>query len=371
MDTRRAVMSGAGPNGGGRPPRALRAAQDPDGVIATFASRYEPVDWHAAFAAQPEHTDWLYREWLERGTGNALFAKPGTGKSLLALEATADLVRAGRTVMYLDDENRVTDLVERLQAFGCQPQDLDRLRLYSFAGLPPLDSREGGWHLSDLAERDRPDLVVIDTTTRMVAGRENDADTFLDLYRWSLAPLKGLGITVLRLDHPGKDEDRGQRGSSAKDGDVDTTWRMTTIIDGLLYRLTRIKGRAGHHGPSAFQLRRQFGPLRHEWSEAQGSAAGDDDKLVRILSACEAAGLPPDAVRTAVRKAMRDAGVTAPNTLVSQAMTVRQARSANGPDRADRADQGGRSAGPPPIGGPADRARTPALTGQPEREGTR
>jgi hypothetical protein len=75
-------------------------------------------------------------------------------------------------------------------------------------------------------------LVVLDTTTRMVQGRENDSDTFLQLYRCSLVPLKSRGITVLRLDHPGKDESRGQRGSSAKDGDCDTIWRLTEVVRG-------------------------------------------------------------------------------------------------------------------------------------------
>jgi KaiC/GvpD/RAD55 family RecA-like ATPase len=49
----------------------------------------------------------------ERGTLNALFVRPATGKSLLALEITVALVRAGYTVLYLDEENRITDLVDR------------------------------------------------------------------------------------------------------------------------------------------------------------------------------------------------------------------------------------------------------------------
>ena len=49
----------------------------------------------------------------ERGTLNALFVGPATGKSLLALEITVALVRAGYTVLYLDEENRITDLVDR------------------------------------------------------------------------------------------------------------------------------------------------------------------------------------------------------------------------------------------------------------------
>jgi AAA domain len=245
------------------PPNGRRPQDEAD--LASIAARYTPVDWSAAFTGQPEDTDWLWGEFLERGTLNALFARPAVGKSLLALEIAVDVVRSGRTVVYLDEENRIIDLVDRLQAFGRQPEELERLRLYSFAGLPPLDRPGGGRHLLALAVTHGAALVVIDTASRMIGGPENDADTFLALYRCALAPLKAEGITVLRLDHPGKDESRGQRGSSAKDGDVDTAWRMATVTEGLTYRLERTKSRSGH-GPPAWTLRRLYEPLRHDWA---------------------------------------------------------------------------------------------------------
>ena len=226
-------------------PEDVPLPESPNGQPGTdAAARYTPVDWAAAFAAQPEDTAWLVDGFLERGTLSTLFAKPATGKSLLALETTVGLVRDGHGVVYIDQENRLTDLVERLAAFGCQPGDLDPLKLFSFARLPPLDSPAGGADLLALATAHRAALVVIDTATRMLAGHENDADTFTALYRCTLAPLKAQGITVLRLDHPGKDEGRGQRGSSAKDADVDTAWRMTTVAEGREYRLDRTKSRS-------------------------------------------------------------------------------------------------------------------------------
>ena len=54
------------------------------------------------------------------------------------------------------------------------------------------------------------------------------------MYRNTLAPLKQRGIAVLRLDHQGKDGSSGQRGSSAKDGDVDTIWRLKFQDGGFL-----------------------------------------------------------------------------------------------------------------------------------------
>jgi hypothetical protein len=285
--------------------------------LAQIASRYTPVDWAQAWEGQPAEVDWLFEPVLEIGTVNALFAKPGTGKSLLALEIALTLVRADRTVVYVDDENRIVDLVERLQAFGATPAELGQLRLYSFAGLPALDSPVGGAHLLALATTDSAALVVLDTTTRMVAGRENDADTFLQLYRCSLVPLKSRGITVLRLDHPGKDVDRGQRGSSAKDGDVDTIWQLAAVTDGLEYRLERTKSRSGH-GPAAFSLQRQYDPLRHDWNCPEG------DPISKIMGQLDDLGIPHKTGRPTARKALQAAGIEVRNDLLEQAIRLRK-----------------------------------------------
>ncbi len=119
--------------------------------MALLAAKFTSVNWHEAWGDQPSEIQWLRYPILEEGTLNALFSKPGVGKSLLALELVLELVRGGRTVVYVDDENRIVDLVERLQAFGAVPGELDRLLLYSFAGLPALDNPAGGEHLEALA----------------------------------------------------------------------------------------------------------------------------------------------------------------------------------------------------------------------------
>lgn len=285
--------------------------------LAEIASRYTPVDWAAAFKQQPDEIAWLYKEFLEAGTINALFAKPGTGKSLIALEIAAYLNGRGASVVYVDDENRITDLVERLDKFGFGPADLDRLHMYSFAGLPPLDTPVGGVHLLALATEHDAQLVILDTTTRMVEGRENDSDTFLQLYRCSLVPLKSRGMTVLRLDHPGKDSDRGQRGSSSKGDDVDTIWQLVTVQDGDEYRLERTKSRSGH-GPSSFSLRRQFAPLRHVWN------CPESDPIFKISGQLDDLGIPRKAGRPAVRDALKAAGVEINNALLTAAIRHRK-----------------------------------------------
>jgi hypothetical protein len=229
----------------------------------TITRMYNPVDWFQVWKDAHEEPDWLFEPILEAGTVNALFGRPGVGKSLITLEMTMTIARGGRPVVYIDDENRIQDTVERLKAFSCRPEELDKLFMYSFAGLPALDTPEGGQHLAALADRHEAALVVLDTTSRMVGGDENAATTYLQLYRCALVPLKSRGVTVLRLDHPGKDDSRGQRGSSAKLGDIDTLWKLSSESEDLL-TLEREKSRSGH-GEPAITIRRLHNPLRHDW----------------------------------------------------------------------------------------------------------
>jgi AAA domain len=287
------------------------------------------LDWHQAFGAKPDHVEWLLEPLLERGTGNAWFGKPSAGKSLIALEIAAALA-AGRpvlgaaaqdpmTVLYVDAENAANGVVERLQAFGYGPGDLKRLVYSSFPDLPALDTPAGGLFLLSAAEAHDPVLVIIDTTSRVIAGKENDADTFLQLYRHALVPLKRRGVTVLRLDHPGKDVDRGQRGSSAKDGDVDTVWLVDQISQTGI-NLERRKSRSGH-GSGALYLVRRFEPLRHE-----PGGTGVPPGVADVLEALARLQAPERITNREAQELLRDVGERFRNADIAQALRIRRER---------------------------------------------
>lgn len=324
------------------------APWSPDDQLALTATQYPAVDWAAAWKAQPEDINWLYRQWLEAGTINALFAAQGTGKSLLAQEVSWSLACDGHSVVYIDEENRVTDWVERLKDMGAEPGDLANLHLYSFAALPALDTPAGGWALLSLAVRDKAELVVLDTTMRMVNGEENQSDTFLKLYRNSLTALKARGVTVLRLDHPGKDTSKGQRGTSAKGDAEDSVWLLTEVAPEASYRMERTKTRNGH-GPPGYTISRLKSPLRHAWSLNELSA------VTELSKAIADSGLPLDAGRPAVRAALAEKGIKASNAQVSQAIRARKALSRTAADSSDsRAALADCPSSPPYRGGQAD-----------------
>jgi hypothetical protein len=277
-----------------------------NGRVPVDTGKYKPINWHEAFRSQPDEVDWLFPPLIEAGTVNVLFGLPGVGKSLLTLDIALQIIAEGKTVMAVDEENRVADLVERLRKFGKGPEDLDQLVIYNFASLPPLDTAEGGRDLLALAEENKPALVILDTASRMLEGDENSSATWMSFYRNSLVPLKGKGIASLRLDHQGKDASRGQRGSSAKDGDVDTTWRLK-FQDGGMLALEREKTRSSH-GEEWILIERVESPLlHHRFVELNHFPVTDTIKT--WASNFDRWGIPRSAGRPTLRAKLKEFGV--------------------------------------------------------------
>lgn len=298
-------------------------------------SKFFPLSWSKVLDGPPEPEDWLIWPLVERGKSVSLYSPAKAGKSLLVLELVAAAVagkpvlggprRAPIRVLYLDQENTATDLRERLAAMGSEAADLDRLIYLSFPPIEPLTTARGGATLGTLAERFHPDLIVLDTVSRFIDGPENDSDTWHALELHSLRSLKRAGIAVLRLDHAGKDAERGERGSSAKNSDVDASWSLTHEERKGTRTLTRKITRNGH-GPGSLLLSIQTDPLQHV--PAGGTGEHPVDAAVRLLDeldAPESEGVNPAYERA--KEAARAAGTKGlPREAVKAAQKRRQAR---------------------------------------------
>jgi hypothetical protein len=285
------------------------------------------IDWGVFWTRERAESEYLVEPLLARGRSHAMFAGAKSGKSLLMLEVAAACATGRRVldegarepldVVYCDMEMTEDDLHERLEDLGYGPDDdLSRLHYYLLPALPALDTEAGGVVVEEIVRQRGPELVVFDTTSRVIAGNENDADTFRAFYRHTGMRLKRLGVTYARLDHSGKDPDKGQRGSSAKADDVDVVWKLDPTADGVRLKATH---RRIAWIPEALTLRRQSDPLRHvqvlgSWPEGTNEAARLIDGL----------GLPLDvAVRTAMA-ALRDAGHGRRTTVVTAALKYRR-----------------------------------------------
>lgn len=304
-------------------------------AAAQISADFPALDWQAVWESAPDEIPWIVEPLIERGRLYAFFSPAKVGKSLLLLEIAAALA-AGRTilgnpgappmrVLYVDMENTAADLVERLTAYGYGPHDLKNLIYQSFPRLSALDSPLGGEQLRALAIHHEAELVVIDTVSRVIKGKENDSDTFHALYRYALAPLKGRGITVIRLDHAGKDEAKGQRGSSGKDSDVDAIWKMTKAgSTGLLLERTASRTR---HGPDRITLKRRFSPLRHEIdgeASYDQDAGGGDIGIIATITHLARLGVPLNAGRDVCRKALTGDGIKVGNGTLAAAVKQRK-----------------------------------------------
>lgn len=303
---------------------------DARGTVAELETDtlYPEVDWRHAFETARDDIDWLTYPVMESGRLYALYSPAKAGKSLLTLDICAALA-SGRPclgnpamspvdVVYVDLENNITDLVERLTDMGYGWQDLNRLHYHSFPSLPALDSRQGGVHMTALATRHSARLVVIDTVSRIIQGKESEADTFHALYRYAMAPLKSMGITVLRLDHSGKDIDKGMRGSSAKTTDVDVAWQLDRVGDSRM-RLNRKETRSAN-APETVLLEQMEDPLRHVILPS----GTPDTRITDGISVLNKLDIPLDWGREKVRTALTGTGYKFSNAVLSEVIRARR-----------------------------------------------
>jgi hypothetical protein len=283
------------------------------------------LNWSDFWQRERDERAWVLEPILARGRGHALYAPQKLGKSLLMLWASLQIIRAAdpAIVIYLDYEMTEDDLYDRLTDMGCgSDTDLSRFRYALLPTLPPLDTPEGASELLDIVDTEQaafPDyhiVVAIDTTSRAVAGKENDADTFRDFYRHTGFGLKQRGVTWARLDHAGKDGSRGQRGSSAKGDDVDVIWRVEATDDGL--QLRRDAARMGWV-PERVPLHRHDEPLRYSVTAAAWPAGTKE-----LADELNALGLPWDATVRACREVLNGSGRPARNNVLSAAVRYRK-----------------------------------------------
>jgi AAA domain-containing protein len=320
------------------PPPAQRNGNQVRNIATPAYLRYPTLDWDRVFEGLPDDVDWLVPEFLVRGASYSLVSAPKDGKSLLLLEIAA--ARAcGREVLghpamppidvlYADYENSRDDLTERLRDMGYNPADLRRLHYLSFPAMPPLDGPAGGHDLCEIAAHYDAQLVVIDTVSRVVAGEENSADTYRNLYRHTLLPLKSQRRTVVRLDHRGKRADDARaRGSSAKNDDVDAVWQLSQSPgpNGETYVTLKLERQRGSAHPDIIRVLRDVNPRLHHKAQPPPVTLSDQERIAHCIDAMVRLRLPPDTGARKARTALRDSGYKVRNDTVAAAVKARKA----------------------------------------------
>lgn len=264
------------------------------------------LDWNALLTTDVTD-EYIVPHFLCKGQAAVLYAPAGTGKSLLSFEWAVQLALGGvifdqnlkeHIVLYVDHENPVASVRDRLESLGIDstpvPDALTRNLHYSSMGAwLPLDTEAGGQQLLQWALHFGADVVFIDTAAMATTGQENEANTYTDLARYTTRPLKAHGIAVVRIDHAGKDKERGQRGSSAKSADVDLVYRLDKETD-VVFCLTREKNRPGLGGEQKIRVKRLSDPLRHEITYTNPK---HEDAVNGLIKAMDEMDLPLDTSR--------------------------------------------------------------------------
>jgi len=325
------------------------------------ADRFPRLDWREAFATDFSQIDFLPGKFLERGQQVALVGDGKVGKSLFAHDwlwrcvtgrsFLGDDRRDPLRVLYFDRENGLRDIVTRMQALGATPDELahgfDYRMFPKFAG--GLDATlVAAAELMTIVEDTNPDVVIFDTVSRFINGKENDSDTWLQFYGRIHAPLKARRTACVRLDHTGKDADRGSRGSSAKSQDVDHVWEMTrtdesttregdveTVATQIRLRRTHTRTglgadvlnitRRGRKGPTGAWLP---GGTRHELTDPSTVQRRNQD-VQSYVNVLIDSGIPKGLGRDAVKDWARRKGITLPGKSEAVAAVVRSLKRAH------------------------------------------
>lgn len=293
-------------------------APDPEPLANALLN--EPLDWAELFATEDEDEEWIAYPFLPARRTVALYSAPKAGKSLLMLEMAVDIARgksplgysynprpasghktadkprpaSAHKVAYIDFENDPRgDIRSRLIAMGYTKEtaakELANLVYFTFPNLAKLDTAAGASDLVRHCITYECDVVVIDTISRAIGGEENDNDTWLSLYRHTGLALKKAGIACIRLDHSGKDVERGMRGGSAKYGDVDAVWKLTPITETMV----RLEC-TDHRFPlteTEITLTRESDPLHHRVAGNPRQAVAEE-LSVRALRYLESRQVP-------------------------------------------------------------------------------
>ncbi|MFC8515523.1 DnaB-like helicase N-terminal domain-containing protein [Streptomyces sp. NPDC057257] len=301
------------------------------------------LDWNPFFATDFGQVDLLPGKLLAPGQQITIVGEGKAGKSLFVQEwlwrmATGqaflgDRPQAPVPLLYVDAENGHQDIQERFLSYGGGPGRMGLMTYASFPPMRPLDTAGGGADLMEMVKDCEARLVCLDTVSRFISGPENDADTWLSLYRHTLLPLKRAGIASVRLDHLGKDGERGARGSSAKTQDVDHVWELRAAGGGSLL-LKRTHTRTGI-GPGVFSIVRQArqfgdhylpGQTRHVLLEYEHFEQAPGGSVEWLVARIDELGLPDDAGNPRTIAALANANIKIGKDKIAAAVRMRKNR---------------------------------------------
>ena len=215
------------------------------------------------------------------GAINEVHGEPSVGKTNILLAAAGAVLEKGGKVFYLDPEDSPARIIPRALSLGISREAMRTGFFYLQDPTPEVYAEAHRW-----AERERPELVILDGFAEALAREGMDENTPADVLAFfhdRMRPFTDAGSAVVIADHVTKSaETRGRwaRGSGAKMGRYNGA--CYEIVLGESYTPTkpgnvRLKiskdrnGGVGAIGATAFELHfapKDFGGTEVTWALA-------------------------------------------------------------------------------------------------------
>jgi len=192
-------------------------------------------------------TEWVVEDFIPRASVTLLAGEPGSYKSWLALALLRSVLGgekflgrkcAAQGVLYLDRENPLTVVHERLTVLGIESLGGTKIWGGWLGDAPPAI---GDVRLLEIARERRP-LIIFDSLIRFHSAEENSATEMAEVMG-NLRALANVGATVFALHHKPKAEGAHYRGSSDIAGGVDTAFSISRDRQAGILKLECFKSR--------------------------------------------------------------------------------------------------------------------------------
>lgn len=172
-----------------------------------------------------------------RGAVNDLHGEPGCGKSMIAQIATAQELKQGHDVIYIDYEDSARNVVKRLLLLGVTGEQIVQHFHYVRPSAKPSSptSLEGWKETLDYA--DTATLTIIDGVTSCLAYAGLDSNSGDDIAVWyNTMPrlISACGPAVVLIDHVVKSKDNRGRYAGG-------SMQKLALIDGISYSVDMTK----------------------------------------------------------------------------------------------------------------------------------
>jgi hypothetical protein len=187
-------------------------------------------------------TDWLVQNLIAKHDVTMFIGEPQVGKSWLTMALAVAVANNGDSylgravnhhgrVLYIDEENPEDVVRQRLKKLGLSNGAHDNLR-YIHQQSVRLDRHPE--RLIDEAADYSPDLILLDSLTRLHSGDENNAGFIAGLFNDGINPLvRETGAALVILHHVNKSDGTSAfgraRGSSDIVGSIDAGFDVSKV----------------------------------------------------------------------------------------------------------------------------------------------